>query len=315
MELFKRKTNINFLGIRNITAIVSIVVIIVSLLFIFVRGLNLGLDFTGGYEVQLQSNSQQVDQSTIAEAFGEMGYPDAIVNTFGGTDQFMVRLPGTQSGNGGSIGESGESKQAALKSTIAQHLPDVNVSSLNYIGPQVGQELANKGILALVVAMICIMGYIAFRFEVKFALSAGISLLHDPIVILGFFAAFQISFGLDALAAMLAVIGFSLNDTIVIYDRIRENFRKTRQGEVAQVVNQSVNDTLSRTLITSGLTLMVVVVLFLFGGPSIHAFSLVLIIGVIVGTYSSIYVAGVLAVKFGLTRESLFPSTSTDSRP
>ena len=184
---------------------------------------------------------------------------------------------------------------------------DAAVVNLNYIGPQVGEELATNGVLALIVAMICIIGYIAFRFEMKFAISAGIALIHDPIVILGVFAWFQLEFTLTTLAAILAVIGYSLNDTVVIYDRVRENFRKMRKATVIEVVNRSVNDTLSRTIMTSGLTLIVVVVLYFLGGPSLHEFSLALTLGVIVGTYSSIYVAGVLAVLFGLKRESLLP--------
>ncbi len=199
-----------------------------------------------------------------------------------------------------------EDAQQYLKQQVENSL-DAQVQSVNYIGPQVGKELASNGVLAIIVAMVCILIYISARFEMKFGISACIALLHDPIVILGIFSAFQLEFDLTVLAAVLAVIGYSLNDTVVIYDRVRENFRKMRNASVVEVVNRSINDTLSRTILTSGLTMLVVVVLYLFGGSSVHNFSLALILGIVVGTYSSIYVASVVAVALGLNRESLLP--------
>ena len=181
------------------------------------------------------------------------------------------------------------------------------IMSVDYTGPDVGKELANRGMLAMLIAVIATMIYIAMRFEMRFAVSSAVALAHDPIIILGIFSLLQIRFDLTALAAILAVIGYSLNDTVVIYDRVRENFRKMRKAPVTEVVNRAVNDTLSRTVMTSGLTLLVVVVLFVWGGPSIHGFALALIIGVVVGTYSSIYVAGALAVILGLDRNALLP--------
>ena len=317
MEFFKRKTNIDFMGIRKWTALVSIVLIGVSLVFLVARGLNMGLDFTGGYQIQVNYNSAPSMQE-VTNTLAKNGFPTAQVTTFGSSDSLMIKLPIQKSGNTQEmINQDGQSAQQLLKQKVEAGLgSNAQVTKLDYIGPQVGKELATNGLLALLVAMICIVGYIAFRFEMKFAISAGIALIHDPIIILGVFSAFQLEFTLITLAAVLAVIGFSLNDTVVIYDRVRENFRKMRKADVIEVVNSSVNDTLSRTIMTSGLTLLVVVVLYFFGGPSLHEFSLALILGVIVGTYSSIYVAGVLAVLFGLKRESLLPPQKLeDDRP
>ncbi len=313
MEFFKRKTNIDFMGIRKWTAIVSILLIGLSIVFLVTRGLNMGLDFTGGYQIQVNYDKAPSTQE-VAKVLADDGFPTAQVTTFGSSDSLMIKLPIQKNENNQAvINQDGQSAQQLLKVKIEKSLgSQAQVTSLNYIGPQVGKELATNGLLALLVAMICIVGYIAFRFEMKFAISAGIALIHDPIIILGVFAAFQLEFTLTTLAAVLAVIGYSLNDTVVIYDRVRENFRKMRKASVIEVVNRSVNDTLSRTIMTSGLTLLVVVVLYFFGGPSLHEFSLALILGVIVGTYSSIYVAGVLAVLFGLKRESLLPPQRLD---
>ncbi|WP_116964378.1 protein translocase subunit SecF [Fastidiosibacter lacustris] len=308
MEFFRHTTNIDFMGIRKWTALVSIILIGLSIIFLIVRGLNMGLDFTGGYQVQVNYKIAPSTQD-VAKILAKDGFPTAQVTTFGSVDSLMIKLPIQKNENNQvMIDKEGQSAQQLLKQRIEATLgSEAQVASLNYIGPQVGKELATNGLLALLVAMICIVGYIAFRFEMKFAISAGIALIHDPIIILGVFSAFQLEFTLTTLAAVLAVIGYSLNDTVVIYDRVRENFRKMRKASVIEVVNRSVNDTLSRTIMTSGLTLLVVVVLYFFGGPSLHEFSLALILGVIVGTYSSIYVAGVLAVLFGLKRESLLP--------
>lgn len=317
MEFFKRKTNIDFMGIRKWTGLISIILIGLSLIFLFTRGLNMGLDFTGGYQIQV-SYQEAPHTESVTKLLEKNGFPTAQVTTFGSDNSLMIKLPIQKNeDNNKVINKDGQSAQQMLKAKVENILgKNASVDSLNYIGPQVGKELATNGILALIVAMICIVGYIAFRFEMKFAISAGIALIHDPIVILGVFSAFQLEFTLTTLAAVLAVIGYSLNDTVVIYDRVRENFRKIRKAPVIEVVNRSVNDTLSRTIMTSGLTLLVVIVLYFFGGPSLHEFSLALILGVIVGTYSSIYVAGVLAVIFGLKRESLLaPTKVDDGRP
>ena len=319
MDLFYKKTNIDFMGIKKLTAILSILMIVVSFGFIFIKGLNWGIDFTGGYQIQV-TYQKAPDISKVKQALDVAGLQGSEVITFGRARDIMIRLMPSSHADlqaQQNITADGSTAQQALQSKVQSALgDDAKISSINYIGPQVGQELATNGLLAMVVALICIMGYIAFRFEMKFALSAGIALLHDPIIILGVFAAFGLEFNLTSLAAILAVIGYSLNDTVVIYDRIRENFRKMRKTTVHEIINRSVNDTLSRTIITSVLTLIVCVVLFFFGGPSIHEFSLALILGIIVGTYSSVYIAGALAVVLGLKREDLLaPAPIKDATP
>ena len=306
MDLFYKKTDIDFMGIRKVTACISVVIILLSIGFIFIKGLNWGIDFTGGYQIQVSyKNTANIPEIKKQLAAHELNGAEVI--SFGSTRDIMIRLMPSHV-KGKEISADGETSQQRLESKLKLILGEsATISSVNYIGPQVGQELATNGLLAMVVAMLCIMGYIAFRFEVKFAVSAGIALLHDPIVILGIFAAFGLEFNLTSLAAILAVIGYSLNDTVVIYDRIRENFRKMRKVSVNEIINRSVNDTLSRTIITSLLTLIVCVVLYLVGGPSIHEFSLALILGIIIGTYSSVYIAGALSVVFGLKREDLLP--------
>ena len=208
-------------------------------------------------------------------------------------------------------------KQSALGDQIAAALPGAKVDQINYIGPQVGRTLITNGILAVIVSLLATMAYIALRFEYRFAVSAAVALIHDPVLIFGIFSFFHIEFDLISLAAVLTILGYSINDTIVVYDRVRENFRKVRRGTVIEVMNLSINQTLSRTVMTSGLTLLVVIVLYFFGGPTLQGFSLALIIGIIIGTYSSIYVAGSLAVSMGLNRKHLLPAAKVevDARP
>lgn len=315
MEFFRQKTNIDFLGIKKWAALLSLILVLASLSCLYVKGLNWGLDFTGGYEFQLQYQTAP-DVNQMNQRLESLGLEHFDLVTFGSTKEIMLSISPkshfkniqNSSANTQANIQSGQSVQDQYQSMVKQTFPDAKILSVNFVGPQVGAELAQRGMLAMVIALIAIMIYIALRFEMRFAFSAAVALAHDPILILGFFSFLQLKFDLNALAAVLAVIGYSLNDTIVVYDRIRENFRKLRQAPVIEVVNRAINDTLSRTIMTSGLTLLVVLVLFFFGGPSIHGFSLALIIGVIVGTYSSIYVAGALAVMLGLDREALLPS-------
>ncbi len=312
MEFFRRKTNINFLGIKKWTAVLSLILVLIALGSLVFKGLNWGLDFTGGYQYQLQFQSApNIDQ--MNQKLDQLGLQHFDMVTFGSAKDVMLSIaPTHQEGLKASLnllGAAGDQQlQDQYKNLIMQTFPTANMVSANFVGPQVGAELAQKGMLAMVIAVIAIMIYIGLRFEMRFAVSAAVALAHDPIIILGIFSLFNLKFDLNALAAVLAVIGYSLNDTVVVYDRIRENFRKLRQSTVTEVVNRAINDTLSRTIMTSGLTLLVVVVLFCLGGPSIHGFSLALMIGVIVGTYSSIYVAGALAVMLGLDRRALLPS-------
>jgi preprotein translocase subunit SecF len=311
MEFFKQKTQINFLGIKKYTTISSVFIIIVSLFFIFTKGLNLGLDFTGGYQVQIHT-AQPVNSPDLADKLEKIGFKHTNITTFGESNNYLIKFASSEVN---AKAKNFDEAQQLLQKDVQETLK-AEVQRVSYIGPQVGKELASNGILAIIIALVSILIYISARFEMKFGISACLALLHDPIVILGVFAAFQLEFDLSVLAAVLAVIGYSLNDTVVIYDRVRENFRKMRKASVTEVVNKGINDTLSRTILTSGLTMLVVVVLFFFGGSSVHNFSLALILGIIVGTYSSIYVAGVLAVALGLNRESLLPKQiSTEDAP
>lgn len=303
MELF-RETTIDFMKLRNVAAVFSLLLFVLSAGALMRHGLTLGLDFTGGTQIQL-AYDKPADMPQIRANLAKAGFGDAVVQSYGNAEEVLVR-----------VGERKDVSQDQLKEQIHQALPGATLRQAEYIGPQVGHELAVNGIMALVMSFILTGIYIALRFEWRFAVSSTIALIHDPILILGVFSFWHIEFNLITLAAVLTVIGYSLNDTIVIFDRVRENFRKLRKGSPADVVNLSVNQTLSRTIMTSGLTLLVVIALFLYGGPVVHGFSLALIIGIVIGTYSSIYVAGSFAVAMGLNRKDFLPSVrEVDDRP
>ena len=305
MEFFKKQTTIDFMGLRKGTAILSSILFLASLLSLAVYGLNWGLDFTGGMQIEL-SYEKPANLSLVRQSLNDAGFHDAVVQAYGTARSVLVRI-GTQK----------NASQQALQARILVALPDAQVRRIDFIGSQVGQELATKGVLAILVALLGTMVYIAMRFEYRFALGAAVALIHDPVIILGIFSYFHIEFNLTTLAAVLAVIGYSLNDTIVIFDRVRENFRKLRKEAPLYVMNASINQTLSRTIMTSAMTLVVVLALFLYGGEMIHGFATALIIGIVVGTYSSIYVAGALSVALGLDRNNLVPNTKkiVDERP
>lgn len=292
------------MGLQIYAAIFSGLLVLASCIILFINGLNWGLEFTGGTEVYV-SYQAPANLDAVRTALNQAGFSEAVVQNYGASSNVLIRIGGHQNLSQNSIGTQ-----------VIAALPGASLQSVNYIGPQVGKELATSGALALFIAVLGTAIYIALRFEYRFAVSAAVSLLHDPIIILGIFSLFHLEFDLISLAAVLTIIGYSLNDTIVVFDRIRENFRKVRHGTPAEIVNLSVNQTLSRTIMTSGLTLLAVVALFCFGGPTLHGFSLALIIGIIVGTYSSIYVAGSLAVALGLQREDLLPKAKVvDDRP
>jgi len=295
MEFFKANTKIGFMKQRMIAAIFSLTLCIGSIVILAVNGLNLGLDFTGGTQIEMQFNhAAQVEQ--IRESLNQAGFPQAIVQAYTTTD-ISIR-----------VGPHKNLTQEELKAKISQAVPEGKIAQIDYIGPQVGKTLMTNGILAIVVAMLGTMVYIALRFEYRFALSATISLIHDPLLVLGIFALFHLEFNLIVLAGVLTVIGYSLNDTVVVYDRVRENFKKVRRGTPEEIMDLSINQTLSRTIMTSGLTMIVVLALFIFGGEVVHNFALALMIGIVIGTYSSIYIAGSLALIFGLTKTSLVPT-------
>ncbi|MCX7120173.1 MAG: protein translocase subunit SecF [Gammaproteobacteria bacterium] len=301
MEFFKANPTIPFMKQRWIAATFSAVIFLCSILSLCINGLNLGSDFTGGTQAQV-SFLQPTNVNQLRSQLISAGFTQAVVQSYaqkaatGSQNMYSVRL-----------GLDKTMSTDQLKAKLLTAMPGAHMDSLEYIGPTVGKQLMTNGILAVVLVFIGTMIYIALRFEYRFALSAAIALVHDPVLILGVFSFFHIEFNLIVLTGLLTVIGYSLNDTIVVYDRVRENFRKIRKSTPLEVMDLSINQTLSRTIMTSGLTLVVVVSLFLYGGPSVHEFSLAMIIGIVVGTYSSIYIAGSLAIAFGLTRANLIP--------
>ncbi|MBU0455223.1 MAG: protein translocase subunit SecF [Pseudomonadota bacterium] len=308
MEFFKPNTQIDFLGLRGKAAIFSLIVFVASLISFFYHGLNLGLDFTGGTQMELAFN-KPADLQQIRDELTKAGYSRAEVQSFGSSRSVIVTLaPKKTTKNAKSSEEEQKVVQETLVQNVQKALPDAKLNRAEFIGAKVSGELVYKGILAVVVALLATMIYIAFRFEYRLAVSAAISLIHDPVLILGVFSFFHIEFDLTSLAAVLTILGYSLHDSIVVFDRVRENFRKMRRGTPVHIVNAAVNQTLSRTVISSVLTFVVVAVLFLLGGPSIHAFAMALMVGIAIGTYSSIYVAGSLAVVLGLNRSDLLPS-------
>lgn len=307
MEFFKHNTKIDFMGLRKYAAIFSIILFLASVVSLCIFGLNWGLDFTGGTQVQV-SFKQPIELSQVRSNLEKAGLDKFTVQTYGSTKDVLISVGEHKAG----AVQNEKLLQDQLTNKILTALPGATFNSVDFIGSSVSSELAYKGFLAVIVALLGTMIYIALRFEYRLAISAAVAMIHDPILILGVFSFFHIQFDLTALAAVLTVIGYSLNDTIVVFDRVRENFRKMRRSTPVEVVNSAINQTLSRTIMTSSLTLTVVVVLFLFGGATIHGFSLALIIGIVVGTYSSIYVAGAFAVMLGLSRKDLMPNNKKE---
>ena len=309
MEFFRQNTHIDFMAQRKGAAVLSTVLFLLSIVSLILYGLNMGLDFTGGTQIQMNF-THEADLNQIRDNLQKNGFKEAEVKNYGTSKDVLVTVvpKGAAADN--------ENKDMIVRQ-VQQILPDAKIQQVDYIGPMVGQELATKGALAIFVALLGTMIYIALRFEFRFAIGSTVALIHDPVLILGIFSFFHLEFNLIVLAAVLTVIGYSLNDTIVIFDRVRENFRKLRKATPVEIINISINQTLSRTIMTSVLTLIVVLALFFLGGSMLHGFSLALIIGIVVGTYSSIYVAGSLSLALGLTRQHLLPVTKEvlDDRP
>lgn len=300
MQLFKKPTTFDFMSKRKITVLFSAILILISIGSLVTRGLNFGLDFTGGTLIEL-GYSQPVDLTVVRSTLETTGFPEAVAQHFGTAKDILIRIAPRE-------GESNADISTTVMSALrAVEEGDVAMRRVEFVGPQVGDELANDGGLAMIYALICILIYVGFRFEYRFAIGSVAALVHDVIIVLGAFSLFQLDFDLTVLASILAVIGYSLNDTIVVFDRIRENFRKMRKGSSVDVVNASLNQTLSRTLMTSITTLLVLLALFVVGGELIHGFATALIIGVVIGTYSSIYVASASALSMGISKEDLMP--------
>lgn len=287
----------NFMGVRKLALALSAALLLVSIVSLALNGLKFGLDFTGGSLVEV-GYEQAVSLEDVREQLSSQGFPDAVVQTFGSSRDILIRLQVDHDP------QLGDKVLSALRAGSDQ---TIELRRNEFVGSQVGEELREQGGLGMLLALFMIMVYLAFRFQFKFSLGAVVALVHDVLIVLGVFSLLQIEFDLTVLAAVLAVIGYSLNDTIVVYDRIRENFRIMRKEDNIEVMNASLSQTLSRTLMTSLTTLLVLVALFYFGGEMIHSFALALLVGVLVGTYSSIYVAANALVLMQVSREDLMP--------
>jgi preprotein translocase subunit SecF len=304
MQVFKDKLSIDFMGRRYIAILLSAILMVLSIGSLVTQGLNFGIDFTGGTLIEV-GYPEAVDLEEVRSSLSVSEFSQVQVQYFGTSRDVLLRIA-PQAGR--EDAQLSDEVLAALRTQDA----GVEMRRVEFVGPQVGEELTEQGGLAMIYALIGILIYIMVRFQWRFAPGAVLSLVHDVVIIMGVFAFFQLDFDLTVMAALLAVIGYSLNDTIVVFDRIRENFRKMRKGTPVEIINASINQTLSRTLMTSLTTLLVLISLFIFGGEVIHAFSRALILGVVVGTYSSIYVASTAALALGVSKADLMPAKKED---
>ncbi len=300
MEFFKIRRDIPFMRHALVLNIISVVTFLAAVFFLTTRGLHLSVEFTGGTLMEV-SYAQPADLASVRNAVTKLGYTDVQVQNFGTARDVLIRLPAQQ---GVSSAQQSDRLMAQLKTDDAS----ATLRRSEFVGPQVGDELAVDGLLALGFVVVGIMIYLALRFEWKFAVAAIVANLHDVIIILGFFAFFQWEFSLAVLAAVLAVLGYSVNESVVIFDRIRENFRRLRKLEPVAVIDNAITSTISRTIITHGSTQMVVLSMLLFGGPTLHYFALALTIGILFGIYSSVFVAAAIAMWLGVKREDLVKS-------
>lgn len=335
MEIFRRETRIDFVGRRRIPMAVSMALNLLTLVSLFLFGLNFGLDFTGGTLVEL-AYDRPVEVAPVRQALAEKGFGDAVLQRFGTARDLMVRLPlradETTGKSSAKVVEAlrapfgerevenrpGQPQRCATEGAAAAAPCHVQVKRVEFVGPQVGRELAEKGALALLLSAVGILIYVVLRFEWRFAVGAIAATAHDVFLVFGFFSATQMEFSLSVLAAILAVLGYSLNDTVVVFDRIRENFRKMRGSTVPEIMNASVNQTLSRTVITSSVTALTMVALLFYGGEVLRGFSIAMLVGIVVGTYSSIFIATPVTLALGIRREDMLPvrkEGGQDGRP
>jgi preprotein translocase subunit SecF len=297
VEFFKIRRDIPFMENALIFNVISLVTFLAAVFFLFSRGLHLSVEFTGGTVMEVQY-SQPVDVEGVRKTIAGLGYNDVQVQNFGTPKDVLIRLPAQK---GVSSAQQSDKTVAALKAAS----PDVTLKRTEFVGPQVGEELATDGLKALAMVVVGIMVYLAMRFEWKFAVAAILANLHDVIIILGFFAFFQWEFSLAVLAAVLAVLGYSVNESVVIFDRIRENFRRYRKMSTVQTIDNAITSTISRTIITHGSTQIMVLSMLLYGGATLHYFALALTIGILFGIYSSVFVAAAIAMWLGVKREDL----------
>jgi preprotein translocase subunit SecF len=299
MKLLKKKTDIHFMEVRRWAYTGSLALMLLSVVVLMTRGLNFGLDFTGGTLIEVRFPGP-ADTELVRTNLQGAGLGDAVVQTFGAASEIVVRIPP----------RSEEESSAEVSTVVLQALQqgvegEVVMRRVEFVGPQVGEELAEQGILAVVYALVGIFLYVMIRFQWRFSAGAVAALVHDVLITMGLISLLQVEFDLTVVAALLAVIGYSLNDTIVVFDRIRENFPRMRKSTPVEVIDRSLNETLSRTIMTGLTTLLVLVALFIFGGEIIHAFAFTLIVGIIVGTYSSIYVASAVSLELGVSKYDL----------
>ena len=307
MEFFKIHRDIPFMRHALIFNVISFTTFALAVFFLFSRGLHLSVEFTGGTLMEV-SYQQTADVGKIRDTVAGLGFTDVQVQNFGNSRDVMIRLPAQK---GVSTAQQSDKVFAALKSSDTA----VTLRRTEFVGPQVGEELAQDGLKALAMVVVGIMIYLAFRFEWKYAVAAIIANLHDVIIILGFFAFFQWEFSLAVLAAVLAVLGYSVNESVVIFDRIREAFRRYRKMDTQQVIDHAITSTMSRTVITHGSTQMMVLSMLIFGGPTLHEFALALTIGILFGIYSSVFVAAAIEMWLGVKREDLVKATTKEGDP
>jgi len=311
MEFFRIRRDIPFMRNALVFNVISVLTFVAAVAFLAIRGLNFSIEFTGGTVMEV-AYPKAAELETIRAKVIELGYADAQVQNFGTSRDVMIRLP-LKDGSGAAAARQSDQVMAALKAADA----GVELRRVEFVGPQVGKELFTDGALALLLVVVGIMIYLAFRFEWKFSVAAIVANLHDVIIILGFFAAFQWEFSLSVLAAVLAVLGYSVNESVVIFDRIRENFRKMRNASTVEVIDNAITSTISRTIITHGSTQIMVLSMLIFGGPTLHYFALALTIGILFGIYSSVFVAAAIAMWLGVRREDLVkpPKKNQEGEP
>jgi preprotein translocase subunit SecF len=297
MEFFRIHKTIPFMRHAKVLNLFSLVTFALAVFFLFHRGLHLSVEFTGGTVMEV-AYQQSVDVGKVRETVGKLGYPDVQVQNYGTSRDVQIRLPVQK-------GQTSAQQSAQVMDALKAVDPSAVLRGNEFVGPQVGEELTTNGIKALAMVVVGIMIYLAFRFEWKFALSTVLANLHDVVIILGFFAFFQWEFSLAVLAAVLAVLGYSVNESVVIFDRIRENFRRYRKMSTIETIDNAITSTISRTIITHGSTQLVVLSMFFFGGPTLHYFALALTIGICFGIYSSCFVAAAIAMWLGVKREDL----------
>ncbi|MGH8399384.1 MAG: protein translocase subunit SecF, partial [Gammaproteobacteria bacterium] len=278
----------------------------IAVVSLSIHGLNFAVDFTGGVTVQV-AYPQPANLQAVRGALAAAGYKDVIAQTYGTPEEVLIRLQPKKGVSGSATGND-------VVELLQKATPGVSLQQVNFVGPEVGKDLATKGAIAFVLTLAGILVYIIFRFERRLAIGAVVATLHDVVFVVGFFSVFHLEFDLNVLAAVLAVMGYSVNDTVVVFDRIREDFRIMRKGEPIDIIDLAINQTLSRTIITSGTTLLVVIALLILGGPVLHGFSVALLIGIIVGTYSSIYIASAVALVLGVSKKDLMVRVKTEKK-